>query len=68
MPKKKKRFVLPGNNRKTATPPPSTKPAPIQLTAENSPLWIAKFLEEIRNELRVLNGHFAKALENVGTE
>jgi len=61
----KKHFRLPGNNRKIATPPP---PAPIQLTLANASLWQAKFMEEIRNEFRILNAQIKEALANAGTE
>lgn len=61
---KKKRFTLPGNNRKKPTTPPPVAPAPgpIALTAENAPLWTAKFMEEIRNEFRILNGQLKELI------
>lgn len=63
--KKNKRFTLMGNNQKPVVP---QKPAPIQLTLANAPLWQAKFTEEIRNELRILNNSLEKILANAGTQ
>ena len=68
MPKKKKRFTLPGTNKKTVAPSPvkpTPAPGPVTLTTENAPLWTCKFLEEIRNELRVMNKYLEKATANV---
>jgi len=66
---KKKRFVIPRNNKKSTIPPPvALAPGPVQLNAENAPLWTCKFMEEIRNELRILNASIKDIVKNVGTE
>lgn len=46
-----KRFVLPGKNDKLPKPATPQPPPVIQLTTENAPLWIAKFLEGTRDEM-----------------
>jgi len=46
-----KNFKLPGNNRLPKVATPETQPV-IKLTPENAPLWIAKFLEGVRDETR----------------
>lgn len=46
-----KRFVLPGKNNEVPKATPPSPPPVIQLTTENAPLWIAKFLEGTRDEM-----------------
>lgn len=53
-----KRFKLPGNNRNPNPTPPVTRPGVVTLDAQNAPLWQAKFMEEIRDELRKMNRFF----------
>ena len=60
MNKVNKRNLFQKNNGQTQPKPVETPPGQVPLTLENAPIFSAKFLEGIRDQLVILNKHLEK--------